>query len=111
MSDGDYKIHNVSRVDIQRRQQELDSMIEQEPSTLDLEFGDPCYDGYHEPACPMTLFGLPYKLDIARRAREQKEAHAYLDMFKICMINPSRANHYKLLEGIAQDKSLIYDNK
>lgn len=86
-------------------------MIEQEPSLLDLEFGNPCYGAYHEPSCPLTLFGSPCKREIARRAREQKEALAYSGMFKTCLRHPWRANRYKLLEGLLQDKSLVYDNK
>jgi hypothetical protein len=106
-----YTIHNVNGVDIKRREKELDSMIKHELSALDLEFGDPCYDGWHAKTCPLMQFGSPCLQDMATQAREQKEALAYLHMFKLCLINPWRANRYKLLEGIAQDKSLIYNTK
>jgi hypothetical protein len=106
-----YTIHNESEINVEHRKRELDSMIGQEPSQLELEFGDHCHGEYHEPSCPSTLDGSPCELEIALWARKQKEALAYLGMFKTCLKYPWRANHYKLLEGIAQDKSLVYDNR
>jgi hypothetical protein len=111
LSDSTYTIQNVNGVDIKDREKELDSIIAQEPSAFDWEFDNVCFDGWHTEMCPLTHSGSSCLQDMATQAREQKEALAYLHMFKICLISPWRANRYKLLEGIAQNKSLIYNTK
>lgn len=82
-------------------------MIAQEPSLLELEFGNPCDEYYHEPSCPVT----GCKVETARQARKQRESLDDLERFKSSLRHPWRPNRHRLLEGIAQDSSLVYDNK
>lgn len=86
-------------------------MMDEESSTLEIEFGDVCFGDYHKLSCPTALFGSPCRMELAARAREQIAAFAYSDMFRLCFNDPWRADGYKLFEGIVQDHSLIYDNK
>lgn len=110
--DGHFRIHATS-LDLEHIKSCADSIIDQEPDEVEVEFGDPCNEILGCSQQCLTLqnaLGRKCIRDQIKDAKKHKKKLASLHLLREFALNPWAANGMETLMGMAQD-SCIYDTQ
>jgi len=92
-------------VDLSKVRKQLDTIIDMQPDKIEIHFGDPCTDLWHNDRCRvrMEVLSEPCVVDQVSKALERKRRLNRLDDLMTCARKPSEAEGKKTLEGMAID--------